>query len=67
MGQPANLVWRTSAASGGYECVAVALFGDKVLVRRSMDSAGPVLEFTSGEWRAFLIGARDGEFDVEAP
>jgi len=51
--------WRTST-----ECVAVAFVDDCVLVRHSKDPAGPVLAFTLPEWRAFLIGATNGEFDT---
>ena len=37
--------------------------GDQVAVRDSKDPSGPVLVFTPHEWRAFLDGVRDGEFD----
>jgi uncharacterized protein DUF397 len=59
-------VWRTSSASGNNgQCVEVSGVSDgDVLVRDSKDSDGPVLRFTPDEWRAFLVGARLGEFDV---
>ena len=45
-------------------CVEVASLPDgQVGVRDSKDSDGPVLRFTPAEWRAFLGGARNGEFD----
>ena len=45
-------------------CVEVAsLPGGQIGVRNSRNSAGPVLTFTSDEWRAFLGGVRNGEFD----
>ncbi|WP_308016135.1 DUF397 domain-containing protein [Nonomuraea aurantiaca] len=31
-------------------------------IRDSKDPHGPALIFTSGEWAAFLAGAKDGEF-----
>ncbi|WP_433519999.1 DUF397 domain-containing protein [Nonomuraea sp. CA-143628] len=34
-----------------------------VAVRDSKDRGGPLLTFTPGEWRAFLGGVKDGEFD----
>jgi hypothetical protein len=34
-----------------------------VAVRDSKDGASPVLVFTTHEWKAFLGGVRDGEFD----
>jgi len=37
--------------------------GGRVGVRHSKDSKGPVLRFTPDEWRAFLGGVRNGEFD----
>ena len=44
----------------------VAIGPDAVRVRHSLDQSGPVLAFTHGEWRAFLTGARAGEFDLPA-
>jgi hypothetical protein len=33
-------------------------------MRSSLDP-GTVLRYTEAEWRAFVLGARDGEFDLE--
>ena len=45
-------------------CVEVAsLPGGHIGVRDSKDIDGPVLQFTTSEWHAFLGGARNGEFD----
>lgn len=58
--------WRkTSRSSGGDNCVEIASAADGgVGVRDSKQGgAGPVLEFTPGEWAAFLRGAKTGEFD----
>ena len=55
--------WRKSSTSDGGECVEVAPVEDRIAVRDSKDPAGPVLRFTRSEWRAFLQGARNGEFD----
>jgi len=61
----ADGVWRKSKASNATgECLEVA-FGDKaVLIRHSQDPSGPVLSFSYSEWKAFLAGARSGEFDL---
>jgi Domain of unknown function (DUF397) len=59
--------WRTSAASNGQECVEVAILAHSVLVRHSKQVAGPTLQFSLPEWRAFLAGVHDGEFDVLDP
>ena len=58
--------WRKSSRSGGGDnCVEVASAADGAVgVRDSKNPAGPVLEFTPDEWRAFTGGVRDGEFDA---
>jgi hypothetical protein len=60
----ATAKWRKSSHSGNNGCVEVAYDDDQVAVRDSKDPSGPMLLFTPHEWRAFLAGARDGEFDV---
>lgn len=64
--QSADDLWRKSKVSNtqGGECVEVRFAGDAVLVRHSQAPSGPVLEFSHAEWKAFLTGARDGEFDI---
>jgi hypothetical protein len=57
--------WRKSSYSGptGGNCVEVASnLPGIVALRDSKDRQGPVLTFTEDEWRAFLQGARAGEF-----
>ncbi|MET7985881.1 MULTISPECIES: DUF397 domain-containing protein [unclassified Streptomyces] len=39
--------------------------GNAVAMRSSLDP-GTVLRYTEAEWRAFVLGARDGEFDLES-
>ncbi|WP_188188584.1 DUF397 domain-containing protein [Nonomuraea sp. SYSU D8015] len=58
--------WRKSSLSGGAgECVEFAVSaGGEVLVRDSKNPTGPVLTFTKAEWRAFIGGVRNSEFDV---
>lgn len=62
-----RLTWRKSSYSGGEQgtCVEVADLPDGGrLVRDTKDQGrGPTLRFTADEWRAFLLGAKDGEFD----
>ena len=61
-----SAVWRKSSRSGsnGGNCVEVATnLPGIVAVRDSKDRQGPALIFTPDEWRAFLAGAREGEFD----
>jgi len=58
-------VWvKSSLSFANGNCVEVADLGNGITgVRNSRDSGGPVLRFTPGEWRAFLGGVRNGEFD----
>jgi prepilin-type processing-associated H-X9-DG protein len=56
--------WRKSSHSGDNGCVEVAFLDGHVAVRDSKDRHGPFPRFTPAEWRAFLRGVRDGEFDL---
>ncbi len=59
--------WHKSTYSGGNggNCVEVAVTPGRVLVRDTKQhGSGPVLNFTSAEWRAFTAGVRGGEFDL---
>lgn len=62
------LNWRKSSfCNGASACVEVTDLPDGgVAVRDSKDPRGGALKFTKGEWRVFLAGVRDGQFDVEA-
>jgi hypothetical protein len=45
-------------------CVEVAFIdGGRVAIRDSKNEQGPVLEFGSLEWDAFVQGVRDGQFN----
>ena len=60
-----NAIWvKSSLSFSNGNCVEVAsLPGGEIGVRNSRDPGGPVLRFTPDEWRAFLGGVRNGEFD----
>jgi Domain of unknown function (DUF397) len=61
----ADDVWRKSTASlPSGDCAEVAIGVDVVRMRHSQDRSGAFLSFTHAEWRAFLNGARNGEFDL---
>jgi hypothetical protein len=67
-GVPADqlqVAWRKSTWSNpSGECVEVAALPDgAVAVRNSRHPSGPALIYTRGEIRAFLAGAKNGEFD----
>ncbi len=58
--------WRKSSRSGGggeqTDCVEVAEFADRVVMRDSKNPAGPVLAVSRAQWRAFLSGVRVDRF-----
>lgn len=59
-----SLAWlkaRSSTANG--HCVEIASALGNIAVRDSKDPYGPILVYTPSEFRAFLEGARNGEFD----
>ena len=55
--------WTKSTFSGVGDCVEICREESTVVVRDSKIPAGPVLEFTDAEWRAFVLGVKDGQFD----
>ena len=58
--------WRKSSFSDTGACVEVAFSAGLIGVRDTKAKGqGPILEFTEVEWRAFLRGVVDGEFDFE--
>ena len=60
-----RVAWKKSTQSNGSgNCVEVAVTPDGVLIRDSKDPEGAILTFTPAEWRAFVGGAKDGEFDI---
>jgi hypothetical protein len=66
MSDLSGAIWRKSTRSGGNggDCVEVAVnLPDVVAVRDSKDRDGGTLTFTPGDWRDFVAGVRDGEFD----
>jgi hypothetical protein len=58
--------WRKSTRSEPGGCVEVRIDAHDVRVRDSKNQTGPVLRFNHAEWRAFLDGVADGEFDLPA-
>lgn len=56
--------WRKSVWSDSGSCVEVAHSAGRIGVRDTKARGkGPILEFTEPEWRAFVAGVADGEFD----
>ncbi len=65
---PAGLAWERPGGgrNRGADAVEIAPLPDGgYAMRNAADGPdGPVLFFTKGEWDAFVLGVRDGEFDV---
>jgi hypothetical protein len=58
-------VFRKSDGSDTAGCVEVAaLLGGGVQVRDTKDREGGTQTYTDHEWRAFIAGAKRGEFDL---
>lgn len=59
-----KLLWRKAQSSmGNGACLEVARLNGMVVVRDSKNPHGAMLTYTPAEWRAFLDGAKKGEFD----
>jgi hypothetical protein len=59
-----DLPWRQARSSvNNGACVEVAPINGMVAVRDSKDPEGAMLVYAAPEWRAFLCGAKAGEFD----
>ncbi|NKY53163.1 DUF397 domain-containing protein [Nocardia vermiculata] len=55
-------VWqRSGEGAGGVEIAFLA--SGNIGLRDAKNPDGPTLIFTPGEWRAFVAGAKDGEFN----
>ena len=59
----ASLVWRTSLTCNGGECIKVAASGQAILIADSKQAEGPILSYSHTEWREFVTGIKNGDFD----
>ncbi|MEV0716432.1 DUF397 domain-containing protein [Asanoa sp. NPDC050611] len=56
--------WRKSSRCATGACVEVADLSDAVLMRDSKQPEAPALSFTRLGFNDFLVGVKNGEFDV---
>ncbi|WP_051341669.1 DUF397 domain-containing protein [Pseudonocardia spinosispora] len=64
---PATLDWvRSGTDDEDVDSVEIAELPDGGRAMRGSKAGndGPVLWFTAAEWHAFVLGVRDGEFDI---
>ncbi|MEU4205054.1 DUF397 domain-containing protein [Streptomyces sp. NPDC045470] len=47
------------------EAVEIAFLEQGAVAMRNSKEPDVVLRYTEAEWRAFVLGARDGEFDLD--
>jgi Domain of unknown function (DUF397) len=59
----ADLDWHVSRTCDSGQCVRVARVGQTVLIGNTATPEGPFSEFTLDEWRHFLAGTKQGDFD----
>lgn len=45
-------------------CVGVSFTGGEILVTNTTTTDAPVAKFTQDEWKAFIAGVKNGEFDI---
>jgi hypothetical protein len=56
--------WVSAPGGPEEEKVEIAYLEGGAVAMRSSADPETVLRFTEGEWTAFVLGARDGEFDL---
>lgn len=57
--------WHSAPDSPAEERVEIAYLPGGAVAMRNSSDPDTVLRYTEAEWRAFVLGARDGEFDLK--
>lgn len=60
---PSGPAWRTARTCDGGACIQVAASGPMILIADSKTPSGPALSYTMTEFREFILGAKNGDFD----
>ncbi|MFI7322931.1 DUF397 domain-containing protein [Streptomyces venezuelae] len=61
-----GIEWHSAPGTEEHEeRVEIAYLPEGAVAMRSSLDPETVLRYTAAEWRAFVLGARDGEFDLE--
>ncbi len=62
-----DVTWVSAPGGTAEDRVEIAHLPGGAVAMRSSKDPGTVLRYTEGEWRAFVLGAKDGEFDLHPP
>ncbi|MFC7308697.1 DUF397 domain-containing protein [Streptomyces monticola] len=57
--------WHSAPGGPQDEKVEIAYLEGGAVAMRNSKEPQTVLRYTEAEWRAFVLGARDGEFDLK--
>lgn len=62
----AGLTWRKSSFCNNATCLEIAISSERedIFIRDSRDLDGPILQVSQEDWRAFVKGVRNLEFDL---
>ena len=60
---PEDLNWRVSSICDSGACIMVARHGDMVLFGNTSRPGGPARSYTLAEWKKFIAGVKQGDFD----
>jgi hypothetical protein len=55
---------KSSFSPVSQNCVGVCISLDRVLVTNTKLKRRKIIEFNEHEWRAFILGVKNGEFDL---
>ena len=58
-----QLSWRVAQRCNSGDCVRIASRGGMVVIGDSKDPDGPILSYSRTEWRTFVEGVKQGDFD----
>ncbi|MFF0627279.1 MULTISPECIES: DUF397 domain-containing protein [unclassified Streptomyces] len=60
-----DATWQRPPGDPDAEAVEIAFLERGAVAMRNSTDPDVVLRYTEAEWRAFVLGARDGEFDLD--
>jgi Domain of unknown function (DUF397) len=55
--------WHVARRCDNGQCVQIGIRGESVLIRSSADPDGRYVILSRDEWRVFVAGVKDGDFD----